>query len=34
MDMKTRGGNITVALPESARFSMEATSDRGEIDNN
>lgn len=34
MDVKTRGGNITVALPESARFSMEATTDRGDIDNN
>lgn len=34
MDVKTRGGNITLALPETAKFTIEGTADRGEIDNN
>ncbi len=33
MDVKTRGGDITLALPEAAQFSIEATTDRGEADN-
>ena len=33
MDIKTRGGNVTLALPETAKFSIEATTSRGEIDN-
>ena len=33
MDVKTRGGNVTLALPAAAKFAIEATTDRGEIDN-
>jgi DUF4097 and DUF4098 domain-containing protein YvlB len=33
MDVKTRGGNVTLAVPEAAKFAIEATADRGEIDN-
>ncbi len=33
MDVKTRGGNVTLALPEGAKFTIEAATDRGEIDN-
>ena len=33
MDIKTRGGNVTLSLPETAKFSIEATTSRGEIDN-
>ncbi len=33
MDVKTRGGNITLALPDAAKFSVEATTARGEADN-
>ena len=33
MDLKTRGGTITLALPPAAKFGIEATTDRGEIDN-
>jgi DUF4097 and DUF4098 domain-containing protein YvlB len=33
MTIRTRSGNIEMALPESARFALNATTDRGEIDN-
>ncbi len=33
MDIQTRGGNVTLSLPEAAKFSIEATTSRGEIDN-
>ena len=33
IDVKTRAGNVTVSLPLAAKFSIEATTDRGEIDN-
>ena len=33
MDIKTRGGNVTLALPETAKFSLDATTSRGDIDN-
>jgi DUF4097 and DUF4098 domain-containing protein YvlB len=33
MDVKTKGGNITLGLPDAAKFSIDALTDRGEIDN-
>jgi DUF4097 and DUF4098 domain-containing protein YvlB len=33
MTIRTRSGNIEVALPESAGFALNANTDRGEIDN-
>jgi DUF4097 and DUF4098 domain-containing protein YvlB len=33
MTIRTRSGNIEVALPETATFALSATTDRGEIDN-
>jgi DUF4097 and DUF4098 domain-containing protein YvlB len=33
MNIRTRSGNIEVALPESAHFALNASTDHGEIDN-
>jgi DUF4097 and DUF4098 domain-containing protein YvlB len=33
LDIKTRAGNVSLALPETAKFVLEATTDRGEVDN-
>ncbi len=33
MQVKTRNGDVDLALPENAKFSLKATTDRGEVEN-
>lgn len=33
LDIRTRNGDVELALPEAAKFNLNATTDRGEVDN-